>query len=68
MNKMPIRVLLVEDSPVALVILKRILAASPDIEVVGTARHGREEQAKGHSHRSKDELGSDRQVRSFSKK
>lgn len=42
MNKMPIRVLLVEDSPVALVILKRILAASPDIEVVGTARHGRE--------------------------
>jgi len=42
MNKMPIRVLLVEDSPVALVILKRILATSPDIEVVGTARHGRE--------------------------
>lgn len=42
MNKMPIRVLLVEDSPVALVILKRILAASSDIEVVGTARNGRE--------------------------
>ncbi|MFB2937695.1 chemotaxis-specific protein-glutamate methyltransferase CheB [Aerosakkonemataceae cyanobacterium BLCC-F154] len=39
---MPIRVLLVEDSPVALVILKRILATSSDIEVVGTARHGRE--------------------------
>ena len=39
---MPIRVLLVEDSPVALVILKRILATSPDIEVVGTANHGRE--------------------------
>lgn len=42
MKKMPIRVLLVEDSPVALVILKRILATSPDIEVVGTASHGRE--------------------------
>ena len=42
MKKMPIQVLLVEDSPVALVILKRILATSPDIEVVGTAHHGRE--------------------------
>lgn len=42
MNKTLIRVLLVEDSPVALVILKRILATSPDIEVVGTARHGQE--------------------------
>jgi len=42
MNKMPIRVLLVEDSPVALVILKRIFSSSPDIEVVGTARNGRE--------------------------
>ncbi|MFW6358046.1 MAG: chemotaxis-specific protein-glutamate methyltransferase CheB [Chroococcales cyanobacterium] len=39
---MPIRVLLVEDSPVALVILKRILSASPDIEVVGTAKTGYE--------------------------
>jgi len=37
-----IRVLLVDDSPVALAILRRMLAASPEIEVVGTARHGRE--------------------------
>lgn len=40
MNKKPIRVLLVEDSPVAIIILKRILTSSPDIEVVGTARTG----------------------------
>lgn len=40
MNKKPIRVLLVEDSPVAIIILKRILNSSPDIEVVGTARTG----------------------------
>lgn len=37
---MAIRVLLVEDSPIALAILKRILSSSPDIEVVGTARTG----------------------------
>ncbi|MEO0456601.1 MAG: chemotaxis-specific protein-glutamate methyltransferase CheB [Cyanobacteria bacterium P01_A01_bin.114] len=37
---MPIRVLLVEDSPIALVVLKKILEASPQIEVVGTARTG----------------------------
>ncbi|MGI0488252.1 chemotaxis-specific protein-glutamate methyltransferase CheB [Pantanalinema rosaneae CENA516] len=36
----PIRVLLVEDSPVALTILKRIFASSPEVEVVGTARNG----------------------------
>lgn len=36
----PIRVFLVEDSPVSLVILKRMLTASPDIQVVGTARNG----------------------------
>jgi len=41
----PIRVLLVEDSPVALVVLKRLLDASPEIEVVGTARTGREAMA-----------------------
>lgn len=40
MNKKPIRVLLVEDSPVAVIILKRILNSSPDIQVVGTARTG----------------------------
>lgn len=39
---MTIRVLLVEDSPVALIILKRILASSKDIAVVGTARSGTE--------------------------
>lgn len=38
----PIRVLLVDDSPMALTILQRMLSASPEIEVVGTARHGRE--------------------------
>ncbi|PZV06565.1 MAG: chemotaxis response regulator protein-glutamate methylesterase [Leptolyngbya sp.] len=36
----PIRVFLVEDSPVALTILKRILASSPEVDVVGTAPNG----------------------------
>lgn len=36
----PIRVFLVEDSPVALTILKRILSNSPDIKLVGTAPNG----------------------------
>ncbi len=40
--KSPVTVLLVDDSPVALAILKRILTASPDITVVGTARSGKE--------------------------
>ena len=39
---MPIRVLLVEDSQIALVILKSILNSSPDIEVVGEACTGLE--------------------------
>lgn len=39
---MPIRVLLVEDSPITLVILRRILNSSPQIEVVGEARTGLE--------------------------
>ncbi len=39
---MPIRVLLVEDSRIALVILKRVLDSSPEIEVVGEARTGLE--------------------------
>jgi two-component system chemotaxis response regulator CheB len=38
----PIRVFLVDDSPVALTLLKRMLATSPDIKVVGTARDGKE--------------------------
>jgi two-component system chemotaxis response regulator CheB len=37
-----IKVLLVDDSPVALAVLKRMLAKSPEIEVVGTAANGRE--------------------------
>ncbi|NJL37763.1 MAG: chemotaxis-specific protein-glutamate methyltransferase CheB [Leptolyngbyaceae cyanobacterium RM1_406_9] len=39
---MPIRVLLVEDSQIALTILKRILSSSPQIEVVGEAQSGLE--------------------------
>ncbi|MFQ5398224.1 MAG: chemotaxis-specific protein-glutamate methyltransferase CheB [Anaerolineae bacterium] len=42
MTTSPIRVLLVDDSVLALAILKRILATSDDIEVVGTARNGQE--------------------------
>ena len=41
-GKKPIRVFLVDDSPLALVMLKRMLATSPEIEIVGTARNGRE--------------------------
>jgi two-component system chemotaxis response regulator CheB len=36
----PVRVLLVDDSPLALVVLQQMLAAAPDIEVVGTATNG----------------------------
>ncbi|MEH1937101.1 MAG: chemotaxis-specific protein-glutamate methyltransferase CheB [Nostoc sp.] len=39
-NSAPIRVFLVEDSLVALTILKRILASSPEVNVVGTAVNG----------------------------
>ncbi|MCI3281072.1 chemotaxis-specific protein-glutamate methyltransferase CheB [Synechococcus sp. PCC 6717] len=39
---MPIRVFLVEDSPIALSILKQLLQTAPDIVVVGTAVTGRE--------------------------
>jgi two-component system chemotaxis response regulator CheB len=39
---MTIRVLLVEDSQITLVILRRILKSSPEIEVVGEARTGLE--------------------------
>jgi two-component system, chemotaxis family, protein-glutamate methylesterase/glutaminase len=42
MNASPIRVLLVDDSPVALAVLKRILSASPQVQVVGTAANGKE--------------------------
>ncbi len=37
-----IPVLLVDDSPIALMVLKKMIANSPDIEVVGTASNGRE--------------------------
>ena len=37
-----IRVLLVEDSPTCLAILQRMLSTSPDIEMVGTAKHGKD--------------------------
>ncbi len=33
---------MVDDSPVALTVLKKMLAASPEIEVVGTAKNGKE--------------------------
>ncbi|MEB3229904.1 MAG: chemotaxis-specific protein-glutamate methyltransferase CheB [Leptolyngbyaceae bacterium] len=42
MAKQPIRVFVVEDSPIATVILNRIFSSAPDIEVVGTARTGRD--------------------------
>lgn len=38
----PTQVLLVEDSPVALEILKRLLISSPEVKVVGTAQSGKE--------------------------
>jgi len=38
----PISVIIVEDSPVAVIILQRIFASSPDIKVVGIARNGLE--------------------------
>ena len=41
MTAPPIRVFLVEDSAVCLAILQRMLAASPEIDVVGTARNGK---------------------------
>jgi len=37
-----IRVLLVEDSPIAMHVLQRLLARTPDIQVVGTATNGAE--------------------------
>ena len=37
-----IRVLLVDDSPIVLNILQRLLSSSPEIQVVGTAANGRE--------------------------
>ena len=42
MSSSPTKVLLVEDSPVALEILQRLLTSSPEVKVVGTARNGKE--------------------------
>ena len=42
----PIKVFLVEDSQVALQILKRLLDSAPEIEVVGTAHDGAEAMAR----------------------
>lgn len=42
MPSLPIRVFLVEDSPIALTILKRIFASTTELEVVGTATNGLE--------------------------
>jgi two-component system chemotaxis response regulator CheB len=41
-NHQKIKVLLVDDSTIALTVLQRILSVSPEIEVVGTARNGKE--------------------------
>lgn len=42
MMLLPIKLLLVEDSPVATIVLKRIFDSAPEIQVVGTARNGLE--------------------------
>jgi two-component system chemotaxis response regulator CheB len=42
MNATKNKVVLVEDSPVALEILQRLLDSSPDVAIVGTARNGKE--------------------------
>jgi two-component system, chemotaxis family, protein-glutamate methylesterase/glutaminase len=38
----PTKVLIVEDSPVAMEVLQRLFKSSPEVEVVGTARNGQE--------------------------
>jgi two-component system chemotaxis response regulator CheB len=38
----PTKILLVEDSPVAMELLQRLFKSSPEVEVVGTARNGQE--------------------------
>lgn len=42
MTPSKIKVLLVDDSIIAITLLKKVLVAAPDIEVVGTAQNGRE--------------------------
>lgn len=41
----PIKVFLVEDSPIALRILKQLIAETDDLELIGTAHNGQEAQA-----------------------
>jgi len=41
-RKDPIKVVLVDDSPIALAILKRILSTDEEIEIVGTAMNGKD--------------------------
>lgn len=38
----PTKVLIVEDSPVAMEVLQRLFKSSPDVEIVGVARNGQE--------------------------
>jgi two-component system, chemotaxis family, protein-glutamate methylesterase/glutaminase len=38
----PTKVLLVEDSPVAMELLQRLFRSTPEVEIVGTARNGQE--------------------------
>jgi two-component system, chemotaxis family, protein-glutamate methylesterase/glutaminase len=38
----PTKVLIVEDSPVAMEVLQRLFKSSPEIEIVGVARNGQE--------------------------
>lgn len=42
MTQSPIKVLLVEDSPIALSIFRKLLDSAPEVEVVGTAHDGTE--------------------------
>jgi two-component system, chemotaxis family, protein-glutamate methylesterase/glutaminase len=38
----PTKILLVEDSPVAMELLQRLFKSTPEVEIVGTARNGQE--------------------------
>ena len=38
----PTKILIVEDSPVAMEVLQRLFKSAPEVEVVGTARNGQE--------------------------
>jgi two-component system chemotaxis response regulator CheB len=42
MTENKIKVLLIDDSPIVLNILKRILDSSPEVMVIGTAKNGME--------------------------